>query len=202
MLRPSICSWPHPYRASLRAGGGPRGAGPSFGPRPAAAHVRRGEAAERQSGTVRIRAPRAEVRLVAARRSRARRFDKALAGIACSPTPTPARRSLALRRAARAHGTGRSGDIFQRMLRNAERMPEHYREAQHEWLALAREQVLGSQGLRPRAGSAARGRRGRRPELPRPIQPRSPSTASSRRSSTRGCCRRSAGRCRWTTGRR
>jgi hypothetical protein len=34
-----------------------------------------------------------------------------------------------------------AGELFRRMLRNAERMPEHYREAQHEWLALAREQV-------------------------------------------------------------
>jgi hypothetical protein len=34
-----------------------------------------------------------------------------------------------------------AGDIFRRMLRNADRMPEHYREAQHEWLALARGQV-------------------------------------------------------------
>jgi hypothetical protein len=34
-----------------------------------------------------------------------------------------------------------AGQMFQRMLRNAERMPEHYREAQQEWLALAREQV-------------------------------------------------------------
>ena len=34
-----------------------------------------------------------------------------------------------------------AGDIFRRMLRNADRMPEHYREAQHEWLALARERV-------------------------------------------------------------
>ena len=34
-----------------------------------------------------------------------------------------------------------AGDLFQRMLRNAQRMPEHYREAQQEWLALAREQV-------------------------------------------------------------
>ena len=34
-----------------------------------------------------------------------------------------------------------AGDIFRRMLRNAERMPEQYREAQHEWLALAREQT-------------------------------------------------------------
>jgi hypothetical protein len=39
---------------------------------------------------------------------------------------------------------GRAADaaeVFRRMLRNAERMPEHYREAQHEWLALARGQA-------------------------------------------------------------
>jgi hypothetical protein len=36
---------------------------------------------------------------------------------------------------------GEAGEIFSRMLRNAQRMPEHYREAQHEWLALARQQV-------------------------------------------------------------
>ena len=36
-----------------------------------------------------------------------------------------------------------AGDIFSRMLRHAERMPDHYREAQREWLALAREQVQG-----------------------------------------------------------
>jgi hypothetical protein len=34
-----------------------------------------------------------------------------------------------------------AGEIFRRMLRNAERMPEQYREAQQEWLALARGQV-------------------------------------------------------------
>jgi len=34
-----------------------------------------------------------------------------------------------------------AGELFRRMVRNAERMPQHYREAQHEWLALAREQV-------------------------------------------------------------
>jgi hypothetical protein len=34
-----------------------------------------------------------------------------------------------------------AGEIFRRMLRNAERMPEHYREAQHEWLSLARERM-------------------------------------------------------------
>lgn len=32
-------------------------------------------------------------------------------------------------------------EIFRRMLRNAERMPEHYREAQYEWLTLARRQT-------------------------------------------------------------
>jgi hypothetical protein len=36
-----------------------------------------------------------------------------------------------------------AGEIFRRMLRNAERMPEQYREAQHEWLTLARGQVQG-----------------------------------------------------------
>jgi hypothetical protein len=34
-----------------------------------------------------------------------------------------------------------AGEVFRRMLRNAERMPEHYREAQQEWLALARQQA-------------------------------------------------------------
>ena len=32
-------------------------------------------------------------------------------------------------------------EVFRRMLRNAERMPAHYREAQNEWLALARGQM-------------------------------------------------------------
>jgi hypothetical protein len=32
-------------------------------------------------------------------------------------------------------------DLLRRMLRNAERMPEHYREAQAEWLKLAREHL-------------------------------------------------------------
>jgi hypothetical protein len=42
------------------------------------------------------------------------------------------------------HRMGRSAeaaDVFHRMLRNASRMPEHYREAQQQWLTLAREQV-------------------------------------------------------------
>jgi hypothetical protein len=34
--------------------------------------------------------------------------------------------------------TADAGEVFRRMLRHAERMPEHYREAQHEWLSLAR----------------------------------------------------------------
>jgi hypothetical protein len=34
-----------------------------------------------------------------------------------------------------------AGEIFRRMLRNAERMPEQYRASQHEWLALARGQL-------------------------------------------------------------
>jgi hypothetical protein len=34
--------------------------------------------------------------------------------------------------------TADAAEVFKRMLRNAERMPEHYREAQQEWLALAR----------------------------------------------------------------
>jgi hypothetical protein len=39
--------------------------------------------------------------------------------------------------------TAEAGEIFRRMLRNAERMPEQYREAQDEWLTLARQQVQG-----------------------------------------------------------
>lgn len=34
-----------------------------------------------------------------------------------------------------------AGGIFRRMLRNAQRMPEHCRGAQHEWLASARQQL-------------------------------------------------------------
>lgn len=37
--------------------------------------------------------------------------------------------------------TAEAGEIFRRMLRNAERMPEQYREAQGEWLALALQQM-------------------------------------------------------------
>ena len=34
--------------------------------------------------------------------------------------------------------TNDAAEVFRRMLRNADRMPEHYREAQQEWLTLAR----------------------------------------------------------------
>jgi len=37
--------------------------------------------------------------------------------------------------------TSDAAEVFRRMLRNADRMPEHYREAQQEWLALARGQT-------------------------------------------------------------
>lgn len=42
---------------------------------------------------------------------------------------------------ARMGRSAEAGEIFRRMLRNAERMPQQYREMQREWLALAREQV-------------------------------------------------------------
>ncbi|HEU5176941.1 MAG TPA: tetratricopeptide repeat protein [Burkholderiales bacterium] len=37
--------------------------------------------------------------------------------------------------------TGDAAEVFRRMLRNADRMPPHYREAQQEWLTLARGHV-------------------------------------------------------------
>ena len=37
--------------------------------------------------------------------------------------------------------TSEAGEIFRRMLRNADRMPEQYRELHREWLTLARQQV-------------------------------------------------------------
>ena len=37
--------------------------------------------------------------------------------------------------------TADAAEVFRRMLRHAERMPDHYREAQHEWLTLARGQM-------------------------------------------------------------
>jgi hypothetical protein len=71
----------------------------------------------------------------------ANRLDEALAefGVLADTYPGEEGRwryGLLLRR------LGRSDDakaVFQRMLRNAERQPQHYREAQHDWLKLARE---------------------------------------------------------------
>ena len=85
-----------------------------------------------------------EVRLVAAKALEGlQRFDEALAEyrvLADTHAGEEGRwRYGAL--LARMGRTAEAGDIFQRMLRNAERMPEHYREAQQEWLALARAQV-------------------------------------------------------------
>jgi hypothetical protein len=42
---------------------------------------------------------------------------------------------------ARMGRSSEAGEIFRRMLRNAERMPEQYRDLHREWLALAREQL-------------------------------------------------------------
>lgn len=42
---------------------------------------------------------------------------------------------------ARAGRTEQARNVFQNMLRNAERMPEYYRDAQREWLALARQSI-------------------------------------------------------------
>ena len=36
-----------------------------------------------------------------------------------------------------------ANEVFRRMLRNSDRLPEHYREAQNQWLALARGQMQG-----------------------------------------------------------
>ncbi|HJV11491.1 MAG TPA: hypothetical protein VJ690_08315 [Burkholderiales bacterium] len=44
---------------------------------------------------------------------------------------------------ARMGKSSEAGEIFRRMLRNAERMPEQYREMQREWLAAARAQLHG-----------------------------------------------------------
>lgn len=42
---------------------------------------------------------------------------------------------------ARAGHVEQARNVFQGMLRNAERMPEYYRDAQREWLALARQSI-------------------------------------------------------------
>jgi hypothetical protein len=86
----------------------------------------------------------AEVRLVMARAAESLgRFDDALAEYRGLADPFAGEEgrwrygALLLRMGRGAE----AGEVFNRMLRNAARMPEHYREAQHEWLALARERV-------------------------------------------------------------
>jgi hypothetical protein len=86
----------------------------------------------------------AEVRLLAARALEGiGRFDEALAEYrvladTCVGEEGRWRYGALLIRMGR---TAEAGEVFRRMLRNADRMPEQYREAQNEWLALAREQT-------------------------------------------------------------
>ncbi len=86
----------------------------------------------------------ADVRLVAARALEGLgRFDEALREYRVL-AETYAGEEGRFRYGALLARMGRSGEaaeIFRRMLRNAERMPEQYRDMQREWLALAREQV-------------------------------------------------------------
>jgi hypothetical protein len=84
----------------------------------------------------------AEVRLLAARALEGLgRFDEALAEyrvLADSSVGEEGRwRYGAL--LVRMGRTAEAGEVFRRMLRHAERMPAQYREAQDQWLALARE---------------------------------------------------------------
>jgi len=87
-----------------------------------------------------------DVRLVAARALEGLgRFDDALAAYRIL-ADTYAGEEGRFRYAAllaRMGKRGEAGEIFRRMLRNAERMPEQYRELQREWLAAAREQLQG-----------------------------------------------------------
>lgn len=87
-----------------------------------------------------------DVRLIAARALEGLgRFDDAL-GAYRSLADTYAGEEGRFRYAALLTRMGKSaeaGEIFRRMLRNAERMPEQYREMQREWLAAAREQLQG-----------------------------------------------------------
>lgn len=85
-----------------------------------------------------------EVRLLAAKALEGLgRFDDALAEY-CVLAETYVGEEGRWRYGALLARMGRSAEaleIFRRMLRNAERMPDQYREAQHEWLAAARAQL-------------------------------------------------------------
>lgn len=86
----------------------------------------------------------AEVQLIAARALEGSgRFDEALAEYRVladvySGEEGRWRFGALLARMGRAD---EANEVFRRMLRNAERLPEHYREAQNQWLALARGQM-------------------------------------------------------------
>ena len=85
-----------------------------------------------------------EVRLVGARALEgAGRFDEALAEYRelaerCVGEEGRWRYGALLKRLGRADA---AQDVFRRMLRNAERLPQHYREAQKDWLDLARDSM-------------------------------------------------------------
>jgi hypothetical protein len=87
-----------------------------------------------------------EVRLIAARALEALgRLDEALAEYRLL-AETSAGEEGRWRYGALLKRMGRNAeaiDIFRRMLRHAERMPEHYREAQQKWLAAARGELQG-----------------------------------------------------------
>jgi len=79
--------------------------------------------------------------LVACALEGANRLDEALAEFGVLADSYPGEEGR-WRYGALLRRLGRSDDakaVFQRMLRNAERQPSHYREAQRDWLTLARE---------------------------------------------------------------
>ena len=86
----------------------------------------------------------AEVRLLVARAlERADRLGEALAELKVLADTYPGeegrwRYGALLQRLGRAED---AREVFRRMLRNAERLPSHYREAQRDWLELARERM-------------------------------------------------------------
>jgi hypothetical protein len=73
----------------------------------------------------------------------ANRLDEALAELGALADTYPGEEGR-WRYGALLKRLGRNADaqaVFLRMLRNAERQPQHYREAQHDWLKLARESM-------------------------------------------------------------
>jgi hypothetical protein len=85
-----------------------------------------------------------DVRLVLARAlEAANRLDEALAELKVLADTYPGeegrwRYGALLKRMGQADA---ARNVFNGMLRNAQRMPDHYRDAQREWLSLARENL-------------------------------------------------------------